>query len=61
MDTIIVYRVSGGKLEVVLSGEGDHGDVAVFRHHDDAVLYAENSRLFQSGQADYQIVTLDEL
>jgi hypothetical protein len=33
----------------------------VFAHHDEAVTYALDSALFASGQADYQIITLDEL
>jgi hypothetical protein len=59
MDTIIAYRVNGGKVAVVMDPAGE--DIVVFPHHDAAVAYADANPLFQSGQADYQIVTLDEL
>ena len=59
MDTIIAYRVNGGKLQFV--GDEDGEIVTVFPHHDAAVAFADASALFQSGQADYQIITLDEL
>jgi hypothetical protein len=58
MDTIIAYRVNGGQVQFVLN---DDGECAVFAHHDEAVTYALDSALFASGQADYQIITLDEL
>lgn len=59
MDTIIAYRVNGGKVQVVY--DEDSGDVTVFPHQDDAIAYAEANRLFQSEQADFQILVLDEL
>jgi hypothetical protein len=59
MDTIIAYRVNGGKVNLVMTEDGS--DICVFPHHDDAVAYADEVGLFQSGQADYQIITLDEL
>lgn len=58
MDTIIAYRVNGGKLQVVLS---EDGEIEVFSHQDYAVDYALDNALFNSGQADYQIIELDEL
>ncbi len=58
MDCMIAYRVNG-KVHTVM--DEDTGDVTVFPHHDAAVTYADANNLFQSGQADYQIVVLDEL
>jgi hypothetical protein len=57
MDTIIAYRVDGGVLQFVLQGE----DVCIFAHKDEAIGYALDNALFNSGQADYQIIELDEL
>jgi hypothetical protein len=59
MDCIIAYRVNGGPVEIVL-GINNRGP-AVFPNHDRAVAYADGNKLFQSGQANYQIITLDEL
>lgn len=58
MDCMIAYRVNG-KIHAVM--DEDTGDVAVFPHHDAAVAYADANKLFQSGQANYQIIVLDEL
>lgn len=58
MDTIIAYRLNGrGPVRMVM----DLDDVAVFSDHDVAVDYADANPLFASGQADYQIIVLDEL
>lgn len=59
MDCIIAYRVNGGDVQLVMDEAEEK--VAVFPHQDAAVDYADNSRLLQSGQADYQIIVLDEL
>lgn len=59
MDCIIAYRVNGGDVEMVLNRTGI--GVVVFPNHDAAVTYADANKLFQSGQADYQIVVLDGL
>lgn len=59
MDTIIAYRINGGKVHVVM--DEDTGDVAVFPHFDEAIDYADTNNLFQSGQADYQLIELTEL
>lgn len=61
MNCAILYRVNGGKLEFVYEpGREDEG-IAEFPNHDAAVAYTEQNKLFQSGQADYQIVVLDKL
>jgi hypothetical protein len=54
----ILYRVGDGKLQFVYD---EAGDMKEFSHLDDAVAYADANGLFQSGQASYQIVELDEL
>lgn len=59
MDTVIAYRVNGGKVNFVMAEDGM--DVCVFPHQDAAIDYADRNALFQSGQADYQIITLDEI
>lgn len=59
MDTIIAYRVNGGKVEVVTDPAGEN--IAVFSHQDVAIDYANALPLFASGQATYQIIMLDEL
>jgi hypothetical protein len=58
MNTIIVYCVNGGSVEVVMNCGVS---VAVFANRDEAVAYVDANKLFQSGQVDYQIVVLDEL
>lgn len=57
-ECIIVYRVNGGAATVVLDVAGE---LATFPHRDDALDYADRNSLFQSGQAEYQIVELDEI
>lgn len=59
MDCIIAYRVNGGNVEVVMDLAREN--VSVFSHHEFAVDYVDANPLFQSGQADYQIIVLDEL
>lgn len=64
MTCVILYRINGGPVEIVwkTSSAGAHEDLIYeFGHLDEAVAFAERNRLFQSGQADYQIVELDEL
>lgn len=58
MSCIIVYRVDNGSVEFVAN---TLGALAVFPHRDAAIAYCENNKLFQSGQASFQIVELDEL
>ncbi len=58
MDTIIAYRTNGGRAQLVID---EDGEVMVFPFKDEAVIFADQSDLFQSGQADYQIIVLDEL
>jgi hypothetical protein len=62
MNCCILYRVNGGKLQFVgqsTSEDGEH--IAEFPNIDEAVHYAMCNSLFDSGQAEYQIVELDEL
>jgi hypothetical protein len=59
VNCIIAYRIKGGKVEVVNDPSGDN--VAVFSNYDVAVDYIYANSLFQSGQADHQIISLDEL
>ncbi len=61
MDCIIAYRVNGGPVEMVMNFEEDDAKVAVFPNMDNAISYADGNKLFQSGQATYQIIELDEL
>ena len=63
MNCCILYRVNGGKLQFVYDpdDENDHAQISEFPDFDAAVAYVEGNKLFQSGQADYQIVELDEL
>lgn len=55
MDTIIAYRINGGPVQVIMDEEEK---VGVFQDYDSALKFASESKLFQSGQADYQIVEL---
>lgn len=59
MNCCILYRVNGGKLQFVATS--DAGDICEFPDMDAAISYADQNGLFESGQADYQIVELDEL
>ena len=62
MSCIILYRINGGPVEALCKTSADDmGQLFEFPHLDDAVAYAERNALFQSGQADYQIVELNEL
>ncbi|MDE2107024.1 MAG: hypothetical protein KGL39_57990 [Patescibacteria group bacterium] len=58
-ECIIAYRVNGGKVSTVLDKRGE--ETETFQDLDAAVKFALNCRLFQSGQAIYQIIELDEL
>jgi hypothetical protein len=58
MNCAIFYRVNGGALPVVTTDDGSPRELL---HHDDAVHYAEHTVLSESGDADYQVVELDEL
>jgi hypothetical protein len=58
----ILYRVNGGKLQFVGESTTEDGEhIAEFPSMDAAVSYALSNDLFDSGQADYQIVELNEL
>ena len=67
MICIILYRINGGKVQAVLN---DDEEICEFPHMDAAVRYALNgaddppslfAKICESGQADYQIVELNEL
>lgn len=58
MDHIIAYRIHDGRLEIVLDPEGE---ICVFPNADEAIFYADGNALFSSGQADFQIIELDQL
>ena len=64
LDCVILYRVNGGPVKIVrrvtLSGD-ETDDISEFRNIDEAVDWADHNPLFNSGQADFQIVELDEL
>lgn len=58
MRCIILFRINGQSLQYVRDvRDGIHE----FPHRDDAIAYASSNLLFDSGQADYQIVELDEV
>lgn len=57
---VILYRVKGGPVAFV-GKIGLDGILAEFSDRDAAIDYAVNNKLFDSGQADYQIVELDDL
>lgn len=63
MRCIILYRVNGGPAEAVMQWVPDKNDYRIeeYPNFDAAVAFADTNKLFQSGQADYQIVELDEL
>jgi hypothetical protein len=60
MECVILYRTKGSLRLVEYVSDPD-GIMTVFPHMDAAIVYALNNELFNSGQADYQIVELDEL
>ena len=55
---VILYRIGAGPVLFVADATDE---VSVFPDRDAAVAYALNNRLFESGQATFQIVELDEL
>lgn len=57
MDTIILYRLTpDGQLHLVLD---DDGDTAIFKGEGAAEKYIRDNRLFQSGQAVIQIISVE--
>jgi hypothetical protein len=58
-ECVILYRVNGGRIKIVY--DDDLVEVEVFPHMDAAIAWCDDSKLFANGQADYQIVELDEL
>lgn len=63
MNCIILYRVNGGPAEAVMEHMADDDTYRIreYLNFDEAVAFADANKLFQSGQADYQIIELDEL
>ena len=63
MNCAILYRVGNGRLEYVYDDddEGNGENIAEFPSMDAALAYCDRNKLFQSGQAHYQIVELDDL
>jgi hypothetical protein len=59
-ECVILYRGKDERIQFVRDPE-DPGEIAVFPYFDAAIAYCGTSELFKSGQADYQIVELDEL
>ena len=59
-ECIIVYRDKEARIQFVRDPE-DPSEIAVFPHFDAAIAYCDTSELFKSGEADHQIVELDEL
>jgi len=61
-ECVILYRINKGPyIEIVRDIEDGTDEIALFPNIDVAVDYCNNNKLFNSGQADYQIVELDEL
>ena len=58
MECIIAYRVNGGRVRMVMDEEDE---IAIFPHEGKAIAYAYANALFRSGQADHQIIELDDL
>lgn len=59
MGCVILYRVNGHEpVEYIMNGRDE---MAIYPNVAAAIAYAESNKLFQSGQADYQIVELTEL
>ena len=62
MRCVILYRVGDSRVDAVREVDIDGGDhISEFADMDAAISFAFSNALFQSGQADYQIVQLDEL
>ncbi len=57
-DIVILYRTNDGPVQIVTDEEGEPAMFTNTRH---AQRYADDNALFQSGQARYQIVELDDL
>jgi hypothetical protein len=62
MNCVILYRVGiGGVVDAVHEITADGTFISEFPSVDAAVAFADRNALFESGQASYQIVELDEL
>lgn len=61
MNCVILYRINGGSVQGVTF---DDGELREFPNQDAAIGWLDDAplgRLVESGQADCQIVALDEL
>ena len=69
MNCIILFRVNSGPVQAIRHSDEtgrETGELHEFSHMDDAVSFVHAAdhpfaRLIESGQLDYQIVSLDEL
>lgn len=61
MDCVILFRVNGGHVQAVM----DNTEIREFPNLDAAVSHTQGGTMFakliESGQADFQIVELNEL
>jgi hypothetical protein len=55
---VILFRVNGGPVQAVCD---DHGAICEFADGEDAISFLEDWPPWKSGEADTQIVQLDEL
>lgn len=58
VETVILYRINEGKVQAISNADDT---IATFPDRDAADRYCTKNPLFQSGQAIWQIVELDEL
>lgn len=59
MLSVILYNLPhNNKIYAVMD---DDEEICVFNSMDDALNYTDTNKLFQSGQANFQIVELDDL
>lgn len=61
MECVILYRLAGTVHAVLQTAPGEDDRIAVYPNMDAAISYTDTNKLFQSGQADWQIVELDQL
>lgn len=58
VETVILYRINDGKVQAISNADDT---IATFPDCDAAERYCAKNPLFQSGQAAWQIVELDDL
>jgi hypothetical protein len=59
METVILYRTHGGKVDFIRGADETGNEIAVFKNEERAIEYAEHNKLLEV--VPYQIVVLDEL